>query len=1291
MPRATLPSRRRLTVLGLGLGAAAAAVAAGPAHATAKSRPALVGTYQRMNKDLVEPDGTLRDVYADLLQAGGRTYRLHLPKNATRPRGGTPVRVTGTLAGADVTATEIQAVGDASTVATTGTTKALVILAYWTSPDSVTTTQAKSQVFGDDNGWFKEASYGQLGLTGTATPWVHITGPTGGLCYTNHMQILDQATAAAKTAGYDAALYDRTIVYFPRCSGGDSAGVAGWAYEPGTQVWLNGFMDRRVSVHEQGHNYGLEHAHTYTCTVSGIRVTLGGSCGQSEYGDDFDAMGGSNYVAHYSASQKDQLGWLAGRKRTLTATSTTFTLPPYETVATAPVAAVAGTTVATRKYWMEYRQALGYDATLPAGATGGVLVHMRDTAIALGPFLLDGAPQDGWSNAVIPPGGAWTSPEGVRISVGTVDATGAQVTVDGNAQPPTPPTVPRSLVAVGGDESAHLTWAAPLSNGGATVQSYTVTSTPPLSLDPVDGAETSLTVPFLTNGTTYTFHVAAVNAAGSSATVDAAATPTAQLPSVALTAPAGGAEVSGVVPLTATATPNAVSNQAITGVEFSVDGESIGYADGAPYAYDWDIQNTADGEHTLTATAYDAGGRYATSAGVVVTVKTPRPTVAITSPADGLSTSLDALTLQSTTAPASGSAAAVQYVQYEVDGTPVAYASDGPTWDAPWDVAALSGTHTVVARVYDADSRSGESAPVHVTFDHPVPTVSLTAPADGASVSGSAVTVSAAPAAVPGGADVAHVDFYLDGGTPLGSAFGAPWETTWDTSGLAGPHVLTAVVADTAGHTGTSAPVTVSVDNPVPAATVTAPADRATVPAGAVPLTATATPNAGSGSAIAHVTFEVDGAPAADVPAPGPYTTSWDGTGLYGLHTVVAVAYDAAGQQGRSAPVTFTVAAPAPTAVLSAPSDGATVHSGTLHLAVAAAPDPGTSTKVTYADFYVDGGWVGFDYQPDGATSFGYDWTADRGPHVVSAIVYDDAFFQGNAAPVAITVADLPGAPGAVSATAGGNGTAAVSWTAPADDGGSPVTGYVVRGSDGAESPLTAGSPYVATGLANGTAYSFRVRARTAAGDGPLSAASAAVVPGTKTSLSISASASTVTYPGSVTVTGTLKRTDTGAVLGARTVQLLRCTHGTLTCTVAKTGTTSSTGVAKIVYALPFSRDLRLRWVTSGQFLGVTSAAKYVQVRVLVTSAVTKTSMPLGSSATVYGSVKPAHPGKNVYLQRYYGGAWHNVVAKPQSTTGGVSFVVKPTLRGTYYYRLSFPGDTDHLGGYSPSRSVKVT
>ena len=85
--------------------------------------------------------------------------------------------------------------------------------------------------------------------------------------------------------------------------------------------------------------------------------------------------------------------------------------------------------------------------------------------------------------------------------------------------------------------------------------------------------------------------------------------------------------------------------------------------------------------------------------------------------------------------------------------------------------------------------------------------------------------------------------------------------------------------------------------------------------------------------------------------------------------------------------------------------------------------------------------------------------------------------------------ATVPGAPTGLTA-ATGNGQLALSWTAPASDGGSAITKYQYSASTGADDwqdipdsgPST--TSYTVTGLANGTTYTVKVRAENSVGSG---------------------------------------------------------------------------------------------------------------------------------------------------------------------------------------------------------------
>ncbi|HEY3238886.1 MAG TPA: Ig-like domain-containing protein [Acidimicrobiia bacterium] len=108
-----------------------------------------------------------------------------------------------------------------------------------------------------------------------------------------------------------------------------------------------------------------------------------------------------------------------------------------------------------------------------------------------------------------------------------------------------------------------------------------------------------------------------------------------------------------------------------------------------------------------------------------------------------------------------------------------------------------------------SDTRCGAPAPGDTT----APTVSVTSPAGGQRVAGTvAVTASAID-----NLGVSRVDVLVDG-VVAGSANAASATVSWNTTAVAdGNHTLSARALDAAGNTGTSAPVTVTVDNTAPA------------------------------------------------------------------------------------------------------------------------------------------------------------------------------------------------------------------------------------------------------------------------------------------------------------------------------------------------------------------------------------------------------------------------------------------------------------------------------------------
>jgi hypothetical protein len=422
------------------LAAALSAVLAVPSAraTTAAPTPDVVGTYQVLSVDNTPGSAEHGREQHALVTDDGRVLPLSVSDRAGAEPG-TRVRARGGRTTSDLSTGRLEALGGATTTTTsfspanssTGTTRTLAILARWGAPDTVTPAAASSVLFGAGRAWWSEVSYGKLAHTGTVTPWFVVPRPTSSVCGVTGVTQLASSARAAADAAYDLSKYQRTLVYITKADADDwanCAGVAGSALIGGNISVINGYMTAAVTAHEQGHNYGLSHAQTFTCTSG----AAGGTCSvpaglAGEYGDLHDPMG-KGASTHFHAAHKAQLGWLDTRAVPLSATGSSVRLAPSATIGgTSPVAAYV--TVGARKYWFEYRTKINKDATLGTGATGGVLVHLVDRNIVADHVgLLDMTPDNNWSSPVLPNGATWQAPEGFFITVSSPTSTGVTLT-----------------------------------------------------------------------------------------------------------------------------------------------------------------------------------------------------------------------------------------------------------------------------------------------------------------------------------------------------------------------------------------------------------------------------------------------------------------------------------------------------------------------------------------------------------------------------------------------------------------------------------------------------------------------------------------------------------------------------------------------------------------------------------------------------------------------------------------------------------------------------------------------
>jgi M6 family metalloprotease-like protein len=432
-------------------------------------------------------DGHGRFVYT-LKQADGTRVPVHFLKGApTQLLTGDHVRADGQLSGGSLvlysgstSLTKTTTSNGKTTPAPTapsipvpntfGAQSVLVILVNFQDDvvEPYTVADAQNAFFVSANNFIQENSYGQTSLTGAVVGWYTIPDS---VTTCNTSQIATDAQSAAAAAGVNLANYTRFAYMFPQDNACGFAGASNVGGNP-SQSWINGTtgpggttLDTHVIDHELGHAFGLWHSHLYDC---GTIATICSSPSIDEYGDILDTMGAPQPRSpHYNAFQKERLGWLnygvSPSIQTVT-NSGTYTINPYELGAAGPNAlkilkSTDPTTGAKTWYYVESRQALGFDSFLTSSNTGcsscytqnettGVLFHLGTDGDGNTGDLLDMTPATltyhWWFDPSLVMGQSFSDPNaGVTFTPTAVDSTGAtvQITLNGSSCTRANPTV----------------------------------------------------------------------------------------------------------------------------------------------------------------------------------------------------------------------------------------------------------------------------------------------------------------------------------------------------------------------------------------------------------------------------------------------------------------------------------------------------------------------------------------------------------------------------------------------------------------------------------------------------------------------------------------------------------------------------------------------------------------------------------------------------------------------------------------------------------------------------------
>jgi hypothetical protein len=277
--------------------------------------------------------------------------------------------------------------------------------------------------------WFLDTSYGAMTFATTVTPLLILPRTetwykdqdTSGAAY----EVLTDARAAAKAAGFDPANFNfDTVIYT-----GTPGGFSGQAYVGGKGCWLKSGTGTGVACHEFGHNFGLWHANFWSTTNGSV---IGGGT-HVEYGDTFDTMGSASAGDYqFNACHKNILNWIPTALVHDATASGTYRIYQMDQPRQDPRLryALKIRKDSDRDYWVDLRQRFPTNAWVQ----GGVFLHWSAwLPSASGSHLLDTTPgsPDGKNDAPISIGRTFSDLEsGVHITPIAKNTTTSPTSVD---------------------------------------------------------------------------------------------------------------------------------------------------------------------------------------------------------------------------------------------------------------------------------------------------------------------------------------------------------------------------------------------------------------------------------------------------------------------------------------------------------------------------------------------------------------------------------------------------------------------------------------------------------------------------------------------------------------------------------------------------------------------------------------------------------------------------------------------------------------------------------------------
>lgn len=334
------------------------------------------------------------------------------------------------------------------------------------SSDKIAITPAYvADVFNRADGiadFYQQASYSKTSLSLTAsdvtavcrlprTASYYAVGD-GFNAYNNTLH--DDARAAAAAKGVKLENYDRIGVVFSFLGNlpGSNITYGGLGQVQGKYFWVNSFLDFRITAHEIGHTYGLQHSNLWK-VYDGNPVSSNGF--SEEYEDPFSVMSSATTTirCHFDMWQKSILHWLPDSSVATISTSgryRVYRFDHHDADLSRPLA-LKIVRNSTQDYWIGLRELWPENAAM----TNGAYVLWGYNRVVQGNLIDFGTAGDDPRDAPLPVGASFYDSEaGITLTPLSRSGTSPNEYLDIQVNFGPPGTSSLSGVAISGPASA---------------------------------------------------------------------------------------------------------------------------------------------------------------------------------------------------------------------------------------------------------------------------------------------------------------------------------------------------------------------------------------------------------------------------------------------------------------------------------------------------------------------------------------------------------------------------------------------------------------------------------------------------------------------------------------------------------------------------------------------------------------------------------------------------------------------------------------------------------------------